>query len=159
MALINPYLTFNGNCEEAFNFYRSVFGGEFQQLARFKDMPPTEYQNIPDSLKEKIMHITLPISKETVLMGNDANPVYGEVKIGQNLSLVINAESKTEADRVFQKLSESGRVTMPLADTFWNSYFGMLKDKYHVLWMVSYDYPAKEQKSGQKETTSEAFTH
>jgi PhnB protein len=141
MALINPYLTFNGTCEEAFNFYKSVFGGEFKQLARFKDMPPSETDKMPDSVKEKLMHISLPISQETILMGSDANPMMGEVHIGQNISLSVDTKSKDEADRIFQGLAVGGKITMPIANTFWGSYFGMLIDKYQNIWMVSYYTP------------------
>jgi PhnB protein len=144
MAQLNPYLTFNGNCETAFKFYRSVFGGEFQQLMRFKDMPPMPDMKLPESAKEKLMHIALPISKETILMGSDANPAMGEVKTGQNLSLAITASSKEEADKIFKRLSEGGKVTMPLADQFWNSYFGMLTDLFNINWMISYEYPKKD---------------
>jgi PhnB protein len=141
MAQINPYLTFNGTCEEAFNFYKSVFGGEFKQLARFKDMPPSETDKMPESAKEKIMHISLPISQETILMGSDANPMMGEVRIGQSISLSVDTKSKDEADKIFQGLAKGGKITMPIANTFWGSYFGMLTDKFQNIWMVSYYSP------------------
>jgi PhnB protein len=144
MAQINPYLTFNGICEEAFHFYKSVFGGEFRQISKFKDMPPVEGHPIPEGAGEKILHVSLPISTETILMGSDAHPMYGEVKTGQNISLSINAQSKDEADRIFQGLSAGGKITMPIADTFWNAYFGMLIDKYSITWMVNFDYPKKD---------------
>jgi PhnB protein len=139
MATVNPHLTFNGNCEEAFNFYKSVFGGEFRQVARFKEMPEMPGMKIPESANEKIMHISLPISKETILMGSDANPMMGSVIIGQHISLGITTQSKAEADKIFKSLSVGGKITMPLADTFWGSYFGMLIDKYGFIWMISYD--------------------
>ena len=137
MAQVNAYLTFNGNCEEAFNFYKSVFGGEIPHIARFKDMPPMGDQPLPESAKEKIMHMSLPLSKETVLMGSDANPMFGEVAIGQNISLSVNADSREEADKIFQGLAEGGKITMPLGDMFWGAYFGMLIDKYSITWMVN----------------------
>ena len=139
MATVNPYLTFNDNCEEAFEFYKSVFGGEYQQMARFGDMPPTPGFEISDAAKKKIMHVSLPISKETVLMGSDANPAMGPIIIGQHLSLSVNAESKDAADRIFNSLAAGGRITMPIADTFWGAYFGILIDKFDFIWMVSYD--------------------
>ena len=142
MATVNPYLTFNGTCEEAFNFYKSVFGGEFRQISRFKDMPPMPgAAELPDSLKERIMHVSLPLSNETILMGSDSNSNMGTVTVGQNISLSVNAESKAEADKIFTSLTSGGKITMPITDTFWGAYFGMLIDKYEIIWMVNYDYP------------------
>ena len=141
MAQVNAYLTFNGNCEEVFAFYKSVFGGEYKTISKFGDMPPMPGHEIPDSAKEKILHVALPISKETILMGSDANPNFGEVTIGQNISLSVNAESKEEADNVFTKLANGGQITMPIADTFWGAYFGMFIDKFGITWMVNYDHP------------------
>lgn len=139
MAQVNPYLTFNGNCEEAFNFYKSVFEKEFLQITRFKDFPKIEGHELPESLNEKIMHLVLPISKETVLMGSDANPKYGTVITGQNISLSVITESKAEADKIFSRLSAGGNITMPISDTFWNAYFGILTDKFQNIWMVSFE--------------------
>ncbi len=155
MANVNPYITFNGNCEEAFDFYKSVFGGEIQQISRYKDMPPMKGHPKSESANEKIMHISLPLSKETSLMGCDSNPEYGNVNVGENISLSISTDNKSDADKIFNRLSQGGRVTMPMADTFWNSYFGMLTDKYNINWMVSsFDKPVEEQKTRQRETTS-----
>ena len=146
MAQVNAYLTFNGNCEEAFNFYKSVFGGEFPYIGRFGDMPPTDGKEIPEADKNKIMHITLPISQETVLMGSDtAGEWASQFNAGNNISLSINTDSREEADRLFGGLSEGGVVTMPLAETFWGAYFGMWTDKFGINWMVNYDDPAKQQ--------------
>jgi PhnB protein len=142
MATISPYLTFNGNCEEAFNFYKSVFGGEFPFIGRFKDMPPMDggKQMSPEQ-GEKIMHVSLPISKETMLMGSDSSEAFGQATtVGNNFSISINADSEKEADRLFNGLSAGGRVTMPLNKTFWGAYFGMLTDKFGIQWMVNYDY-------------------
>jgi PhnB protein len=141
MALINPYLTFNGTCEEAFNFYKTVFGGEFKELSRFKEMPASDVYKIPEGAGDKIMHMSLPIGNETILMGSDANPMMGEVHTGQNISLSVDTKSKDEADRIFQGLAKGGKITMPIANTFWGSYFGMLIDKYQNIWMVSYYSP------------------
>ena len=144
MAQVNPYLVFNGSCEEAFNFYKSVFGGEFRQISKFKDMPPMPGQTLPDGAGEKIMHVSLPISNETILMGSDANPNMGAVSIGQHLSLSVGVDSKEEANKVFNGLATGGKVTMPIQDTFWGAYFGMLTDKFGFIWMVNYDYPKKD---------------
>lgn len=141
MAIINPYLTFNGNCEEAFNFYKKVFGGEFSYLGRFNEMPLSEEgEEISESEGNKIMHVSLPISKETSLMGSDSSDAYGQATvIGNNFSISINAESKEEADRLYKELSDGGKQTMPMNTTFWGSYFGMLTDRFSVQWMISYD--------------------
>lgn len=144
MATINPYLTFNGNCEDAFAFYKSVFGGEFNFMGRFKDMPPTDGMNVPEAEDEKIMHVSLPISKETILMGSDSSEAFGQATVaGNNFSISITADSKAEADKLFNAVSAGGQVTMPLADTFWGSYFGMCTDKFGIAWMMSYDEPKK----------------
>jgi PhnB protein len=144
MVRLNPYLTFNGNCEEAFNFYKSVFGKEFQYVGRFKDMPQSELSSIPASAREGIMHISLPISNEVFLMGSDNNPSMGQVQSGQNVSLSLAVDSKEEADSIFSKLSAGANVTMPMANTFWNAYFGMLTDRFGISWMINYDLPVSE---------------
>jgi PhnB protein len=146
MASISPYLTFNGNCEEAFNFYKSVFGGEFPYVGRFKDMPASpNYPPVPESEGNKIMHISLPISKETVLMGSDSSEAFGKATVaGSNFSISINTESEEEARRLFNGLSAGGTVTMPLDKTFWGALFGMFVDKFGIQWMVNYDYNAKK---------------
>lgn len=140
MTTINSYLTFNGNCEEAFTFYRSAFGGDFSHMGRFKDMPPDPKFPISEADKEKVMHVSLPISKETVLMGSDTGGEWGaNYRQGNNFSVSINADSKAEADRLFEALSEGGKVTMPMNTTFWESYFGMFTDQFGIQWMVSFD--------------------
>ena len=138
MTTINPYINFNGNAEEAFNFYRSVFGGEFANVMRFKDMASAEF---PVSEKEanKIMHIALPIGKN-VLMANDVPEMLGRTNENENRSKIsISAESREEADKLFNGLSAGGQVEMPIADSPWGSYFGMFRDKYGIEWMVDYD--------------------
>lgn len=140
MAAINPYLVFNGNCEEAFLFYKSVFGGEFPYIGKFKDMPPSEGNPVLSEAEgNKIMHVTLPIGDGTILMGSDSNSASGEVAFGQNISLSINAASKEEADKLFNGLSAGGTVTMPMNQTFWGAYFGMFADKFGINWMVNFD--------------------
>ncbi|MWB95564.1 VOC family protein [Flavobacterium sp. GA093] len=139
MATVNPYLIFNGNCEEAFLFYKSVFGGEFPYIGKFKDMPADE--NTPKLSEEdanRVMHVSLPIG-ETILMGSDCNEQSGEVKFGDNFSISINVESTEEADRIFNGLSDGGSPFMPMSKTFWGAYFGMLVDKFGIGWMVNFD--------------------
>lgn len=146
MATINAYLTFDGTCEEAFNFYKSVFGGDFPMVGKFGDMPPQEgMPPISDEVKNRIMHMSLPISAETVLMGSDTMPGIHDHQVGNNISLSINTDSREEADLIFNGLSAGGKVSMPLADTFWGAYFGMWTDKFGINWMVNYDDPAKVQ--------------
>ncbi len=145
MATANIYLTFNGNCEEAFNFYKSAFGGEFAYLGRFKDAPSMEgMPPISESEGNLIMHISLPISKETTLMGSDTNSFSGNVTFGNNFSISINTDSKEEADTLFNTLSEGGNVIMPMGETFWGAYFGMFTDKFGVNWMISVDLNEKK---------------
>jgi len=140
MTTVNVYLTFDGNCEMAFDFYKSVFGGEFPYLARYKEMPPQEGTlPIEGEAGEKIMHVSLPISNETMLMGSDAGGEWaGKVSQGTNFAISISADSKDEAIRLFNGLSNGGQVTMPLSDTFWGDYFGMFTDKFGINWMVSF---------------------
>lgn len=142
MPTVNIYLTFNGNCKEAFEFYKSVFGGEFLNLNTFDEMPPQEgMPPIDEKMKNNIMHVSLPISKETILMGSDTGDWGPEYKVGNNFSVSVNTESKEEADKIFADLSGGGNVTMPMENTFWGSYFGMIADKFGVNWMVSYAPP------------------
>ncbi|MBA3680029.1 MAG: VOC family protein [Bacteroidetes bacterium] len=138
MNTICPYLTFKDNCEEAFNFYRSVFGGKFDYVGRFSEMPPADGQTVPAEEGNKIMHISLPISKETTLMGSDSSEAFGHASIiGNNFSISISAKSEKEANRLYSGLAAGGKSTMPMQKTFWGSYYGMLTDKYGVQWMVS----------------------
>lgn len=142
MATVNIYLTFNGNCEEAFLFYQSVFGGEFPYIGRFKDMPQGD-ENQPAMSEEdgnKIMHVTLPISQETCLMGSDTGGEWAaHYQAGNNFSISINTSSRNEADHLFASLSAGGQVTMPMSDTFWGAYFGSFADKFGINWMVNFD--------------------
>ncbi len=140
MVKINPYLNFAGNTEDAFKFYRSVFGGEFAMLQRFKDTP--EADRVPKQEREKIMHVSLPVGDATTLMATDALESMGhKLTVGNNIQLAVEAGSKEEVDKLFKGLSAGGKVTMPLADTFWGSYFGMVTDKFGVQWMVGYTKP------------------
>ena len=145
MTTVNAYLTFDGNCEEAFNFYKSVFGGEFPYVGRYKDMPPTEGRTLPLEEAEKIMHIALPISKETVLMGCDSSLAFGpKATIGNNISLSISTDNEKEAIRLFYELSSDGKIFMPLDKVFWGALFGMFKDKFGINWMVNHEYKKSE---------------
>ena len=139
MACINPHINFNGNAEEAFNFYKSVFGGEFTKIMRLKDMASSEFP-VAEKDADKIMHIALPIGKNNVLMGNDVPESMGPVNENENRSKIsISAESKEEADKLFNGLSAGGTVEMPITDSPWGSYFGMFRDKYGIEWMVDFD--------------------
>lgn len=137
MATLNTYLNFAGNTEEAFNFYKSVFGGEFSNIQRFKDVPGTENISVED--QNKIMHISLPIGKNSILMATDALESMGQkLIVGDNFSISIGADTKEEADTIFAKLSKGGEITMPLEMAFWGEYFGMLKDQFGIQWMMSF---------------------
>lgn len=139
MKTINPYLNFNGNTEEAFNFYKSVFGGEFAALIRFGEAPGCDGMPVAENEKGKIMHVALPIG-DSILMAGDTLESMGQVTTdGNNFSISINANTKEEADKIFRGLSDGGTIEMPLADAFWGDYFGMLKDRFGVQWMVSFD--------------------
>ncbi len=139
MLAVNPYLIFNGTTEESFNHYKKVFGGEFAMVQRFKETP--EAGNTPTHLGDKIMHIALPLGNNSMIMGTDALEELGQKApiMGNNFYITISAESKEEADKIFKGLSEGGKIELPMNDTFWGAYFGMLKDKYEVQWMISYD--------------------
>lgn len=139
MARINLYLLFNGNCYEAFNFYKSAFGSEFTFVGRYGDIPQQEGVPIlPESDKNKIENICLPIAKETVLMGADVCSYMAQNTVfGNNFSLYIEADSRGEADRLFGGLSTEGRVTMPMSEAHWGDYFGMFTDKFGVNWLIN----------------------
>jgi PhnB protein len=138
MALINPHINFNGNAEEAFTFYKSVFGGEFAKIMRFKDLASDAFK-VPEHEENKIMHIALPIGPN-VLMGNDVPEFMGRTNEQENRSkIAISAASKEEADKLFNGLSAGGTIEMPISDSPWGSYFGMFRDKYGIEWMVDYD--------------------
>ncbi len=138
MAQINPHINFNGNAEEAFTFYKSVFGGEFAKIMRFKDLASAEFP-VAEHEANKIMHIALPIGK-SILMANDVPEILGRTNENENRSkIVISAESKEEAEKLFNGLSAGGQIEMPIADSPWGSYFGMFRDKYGIEWMVDFD--------------------
>lgn len=137
MALINPHINFNGNAQEAFNFYRSVFGGEFEKIIYFKDLASPEFP-IAKSEENKIMHIALPIGK-TFLMANDVPESMGKTNENENRSKIfVSAESREEADKLFNGLSAGGNIEMPIGDSPWGSYFAMFRDKYGIEWMIDF---------------------
>lgn len=139
MATINPHINFNGNAEEAFHFYKSVFGGEFSRLVRFSQMA-SEHFSVDEKEANKIMHIALPIGVTNVLMGNDVPAFMGTVNEQENRSkIAVMVDSKQEADAIYQGLSAGGTVEMPIADSPWGSYFAMFRDKYGIEWMIEYN--------------------
>lgn len=144
MTRLHPYLNFAGNAEEAFNVYRSVFGGEFSSVVRFKDFP-IEGVNIPKKDEDKIMHIGLPIGEDEILMASDALESLGQELVqGNNVYISVHPTSRAEADGIFNALSEGGDIEMPIADQAWGDYYGSFKDKFGVMWMVNYGPPRKE---------------
>ncbi|MGH2720205.1 MAG: VOC family protein [Actinomycetota bacterium] len=148
MTKLHSYLNFAGNAEEAFTFYRSVFGGEFSSLVRFRDMP-MEGVTIPAEDQDKIMHIGLPIGEGEMLMASDALASLGQELVrGNNVYISVHPASREGADRIFTGLSEGGEVEMPIADQIWGDYYGSLKDRFGVLWMVNHGAPQEEQAPG-----------
>lgn len=142
MTTINPYLNFPGTTEEAFNFYKSVFGGEFTALQRFGETP--QGNKLSPELKNKIMHVSLPIGNGNILMATDAIDEMGHhVTPGTNFYISITPDSKGEADRLFKGLSAGGKVGTPLQDMFWGAYYGDFTDRFGIKWMVNYTYPKK----------------
>ena len=138
MATINPHINFNGNAEQAFEFYRSVFGGEFAKIIRFKDLSSADFK-VPDNELNKIMHIALPVGKN-MLMANDVPEHLGVVSENENRSKIsISAESREEADRLFAGLSAGGSIEMPMDDSPWGSYFGGFRDKFGIEWMIDFN--------------------
>ena len=138
MAMINPHINFNGNAEEAFNFYKSVFGGDFQRIVRFKDIAGPEMP-IGEKEANKIMNISLPIGKN-ILIGNDVPEILGRVNEHENRSKIsVSAESREEADKLFNGLSAGGNIEGPIGDSPWGSYFGMFRDKFGIEWIVEHN--------------------
>ena len=138
MAIINPHINFNGNAEEAFNFYKSVFGGEFAKIIRFKDISSPEFP-VSENEANKIMYIALPIGKN-ILMANDVPESMGQVNENENRSKIfISTESREEADKLFSGLSVGGNIEFLIGDSPWGSYFVMFRDKFGIEWMVDFD--------------------
>lgn len=138
MAKMNPYLNFNGNAAEAFEFYKSVFGGEFIGLHRIGDAPGME--GLSEEDKKRVMHVSLPVSEGYTLMGSDIIPAFGHsLTVGNNVHVSLHPASREEADKLFNGLSAGGIVEMPMADQFWGSYYGSFTDKFGIKWMINYD--------------------
>jgi PhnB protein len=139
MRAINPWINFNGNAEEAFTFYKSVFGGEFSKIVRFKDLSSAEFP-IAEKEANKIMQIALPIGKHNVLLANDVPEFMGRTNENENRSkIAVSAESREEAAKTFNGLSAGGNIEMPIDDTPWGTYAGMFRDKYGIEWIVEFD--------------------
>ncbi|MCG8507477.1 MAG: VOC family protein [Sphingomonadales bacterium] len=137
--MLNTYLTYDGNAREAFDFYKSVFGGEYMAFMTYADGP--DDMQVADEYKDKVMHVSLPIG-ESVLMASDHVPGFGPpLTSGNNFSISIAGQSREHCDDLFAKLSEGGEVKMPMQDTFWGAYFGMWTDRFGINWMINYDLP------------------
>jgi PhnB protein len=135
---MNPYINFNGNAEEAFTFYKSVFGGEFESLVRFKDLESPEF-SVPKNEADKIIRITLPIGAN-ILIANDVPEVLGRVSENENRSkIAIGTETREEADKIFAGLSQGGSVEMSMSESPWDTYFGMFRDKFGIEWTVEFN--------------------
>lgn len=138
MTTLNPWINFNGNAEEAFTFYKSVFGGEFTKIVRFKDIATAEFP-VPEKEADKIMYIALPIGTDNLLIANDVPEVMGKVNERENRSkILVRVESKEEAERLFAGLSDDGEVEGPMGDSPWGSYAGMFRDKYGIEWLIEF---------------------
>ena len=143
MKAISPYLNFNGNTEEAFNFYRSVFGGEFSSLQRYKDMPGSE--SFPPGEREKVMHVALPLGKAGSIFGSDVpSSMLANLSFGTNAHIIIEAESEEEARRLFDALSLGGKVAMALQKTFWGALYASFADRFGVQWMINFTFPKQQ---------------
>jgi PhnB protein len=141
MTRLHTYLNFAGDADQAFEFYRSVFGGDFSSVIRFRDMP-IEGVSIPEEDQDKIMHISLPIGEDSVLMASDTLPALGQRLVrGNNVYVSVHPESREEADRIFAALADGGEVEMPIADQVWGDYYGSLRDRFGVQWMVNHHPP------------------
>lgn len=135
---VNPYLNFDGQAEEAFNFYKSVFGGEFSGIMKMKEAPGTE--NLSEEEQNRVMHVSLPIGKDIVLMASDILPSMGHKLVkGNNNYISLHSGSKEEADRLFKGLSADGDIEMPMEDQFWGDYFGSFTDKFGICWMINFN--------------------
>mgnify|MGYP000609046200 CR=1 FL=1 len=143
MAIINPHIHFNGNTEAAFEFYKSVFGGTYSRIVRFKELASSGFQ-FPEDELNKIMHISLAIGTGSYLMGSDVPNILGVVNENENRSkITISAESKEEADKLFNGLSAGGEIECPIGDSPWGSYFGSFRDKYGIEWMIDFNNQSK----------------
>ncbi len=140
MITLNPYLVFKDNCEDAFNFYKLVFSGNFLYLGRYKDVPQQDRQLFPMSLDEKIMHASLQINTKTILMGCDSIETYEQpaTEFANNFYLYISTDNQEEAYRIFNELSAEGEIIMPISQTFWSTHYGMVADKFGIYWKITF---------------------
>lgn len=140
MITLNPYLIFKDNCEEAFDFYKLLFGGEFLYIGRYKDIPQADRQLFPISSDEKIMHVSLHINTKTILMGCDSIETFEQstTALVNNFYLYISTNSQEEAYRIFNELSAEGKIIMPIDRTFWSTHYGMVTDKFGVHWKITF---------------------
>ena len=139
MAQINPHINFNGNAEEAFTFYKSAFGGEFTKIVRFKDLASADFP-VAEKEENKIMHIALRIGEHSLLMANDVPEIMGKTNENENRSkIVISADSKQQADKLFSGLAAGGQIEAPIGDSPWGTYFGCFRDKYGIEWIVEFE--------------------
>ena len=136
MATVNPYLYFNGNCEEAFNFYSAIFHKEITHLGRYRDVPTSD-RHIFAEADDKVMHVTLPISSETTLMGSDNLQAYTQSKDQYTFSLIVHVDTTEEADQLFNGLAEGGTIKVAMNLTFWGSYYGICVDKFGIMWKIT----------------------
>lgn len=142
MLTLNPYLVFKDNCEDAFNFYKVVFGADNLYISHYKNVPQDSKQLFPLSAEGKVMHATLQINAQTAIMGCDSIEAYDEQaagNAGKNFYLHVSIDSRGETDRVFGELSAGGQVVLPMEQTFWGSYFGMIKDKFGITWKLTFN--------------------
>lgn len=137
---LSTHVAYNGNCEEAFNFYKSIFGGEFDTVQRNKDIPVGVPSPAGDNEAEKILHISLPIGNGSMLMGCDIPAAFGEATRSNSFNISVSTDSEAETERIYNGLLAGGKVNVPLDKTFWGAYFGIVVDRYGVQWMISYDY-------------------
>ena len=136
---LNIYLTFDGNCREVFDFYRSVFGGDYLDVQTYGDAP--QDMGVPDAEKGRIMHMSLPVGS-SILMGSDSSSAFGPpATVGDNFTISISVDSREQCDEYFAKLSEGGAIKMPMQETFWGAYFGNWTDRFGINWMVNFQLP------------------
>ena len=138
---LNIYLTFDGNCREVFDFYKSVFGGDYSAFQTFGDGPPE--MEVAEADRDRVMHVSLPVGSSTLMGSDTAQGFGGPVTVGNNFSISIVGESKQQCDELFAKLVDGGEVKMPLQETFWGAYFGMCLDRYGINWMINFDMQQK----------------
>lgn len=140
MAQINPYIHFNGNAEEAFEFYRSVFGGAFSSITRFRDIPSNPEFPIPANEADKLMHISLPIGKDHFLLGSDTPASMGKHNENETRSKIyLSTDTREEAIRLYNGLSAGGQVEVPLAAEAEGPCFAMFRDRYGIEWIVNFE--------------------